>query len=237
MMRMPGILIPTVAVVAGVALTIMATQATRAPPRPLFEVAQLAMPASEQASPSRKEGQSTAHPTSSPVSARMIAPEVVAPPVIDVQEVERVEARPPLGGLGLAAPPKIGSPDDWDGTLLYRPMVTSSASFEAMGYTIFIAGTEPVTVDATCKFDGVPWQCGERALLAFRYWLRGRAPLCQVLPTGERQPLVAPCRLGKQDVGAWLVSNGWALARPGGGYEEAELVARRAGMGIFGPPD
>lgn len=236
MMRMPGILIPTVAVVVGIALTLMATQAMRVPPRPLFEPAQPAMSASERA-PSSDKGRSNTPLTLSSASARMIAPEVVAPPEIGVQDVERVDARPPLGGLGLAAPPKFGKPDDWDGTLLYRPMVTSSASFEAMGYTIFIAGTEPVAADATCKFDGVPWQCGERALLAFRYWLRGRAPLCQVLPTGERQPLVAPCRLGKQDVGAWLVSNGWALARPGGGYEEAEQVARRAGMGIFGPPD
>lgn len=237
MMRMPGVFIPAVAISVGVGLTIMATQTMRAPPHPLFEVVKPAMTAGERAATSRDKSQSNTRPALSSVSARMIAPEVVAPPVIDVQELQRAEARPPLGGLGLAAPPKIGRPDVWDGKLLYRPLVTSSASFEAMGYTIFIAGTEPVTADATCKFDGVPWQCGERALLAFRYWLRGRAPLCQVLPTGERQPLVAPCRLGKQDVGAWLVSNGWALARPGGGYEEAEQVARRAGMGIFGPPD
>lgn len=170
-------------------------------------------------------------------ATRAIAPDVVVPPEAAGQTLERVEARPPLGDLGLAPPPKPIAPDDWEGTLLYRPAVTSSASFESMGYTIFIAGTDAIGPDQTCEFEGVVWRCGERATLAFRYWLRGRAPLCQVFPPAERRPVAAACRLGKQDVGAWLVSNGWAHARPGGGYEKAEEVARTARMGVFGPPD
>lgn len=169
--------------------------------------------------------------------ARAIAPEIVAPPEIPGLGLERIEARPPLGELGLASPPKPVMPDDWEGTVLYRPVVTSSASFEAMGFTILVAGTEPVGLDQSCDFEGVAWRCGERARLAFRYWLRGRAPLCQVFPPAERQPVAAACRLGKQDLGAWLVSKGWAYARPGGGYEKAEAVARKARMGVFGPPD
>ena len=42
--------------------------------------------------------------------------------------------------------------------------------------------------------------------------------------------------LGKQDAGAWLVSNGWARAAPSGPYAQAEAEAREAGRGIFGPP-
>lgn len=42
--------------------------------------------------------------------------------------------------------------------------------------------------------------------------------------------------LGKQDVGAWLVANGWAMASPSGIYGKAESVARAAEMGVFGPP-
>jgi hypothetical protein len=178
----------------------------------------------------------TASPTK-PAASRAIAPDVVAPPEVAEIGLERIEARPPLGELGLAAPPKPVKPDDWEGTVLYRPVVTSSTSFEAMGYVILVAGTEPVGSDQSCDFEGVAWRCGERAKLAFRYWLRGRAPLCQVFPPAERQPVAAACRLGKQDVGAWLVANGWAYARPGGGYEKAEVVARKAKMGVFGPPD
>ncbi|WP_439502030.1 thermonuclease family protein [Aminobacter ciceronei] len=181
----------------------------------------------------------TGRPARSTESAasRAIAPHFVVPPEVSGLGLERIEARPPLSELGLASPPKPVKPDDWEGTVLFRPVVTSSASFEAMGHTIFVAGTEPVGPDQSCDFAGVAWRCGERARLAFRYWLRGRAPLCQVFSPAERQPVAAACRLGKQDIGAWLVANGWAYARPGGGYEKAEAVARKAKMGVFGPPD
>lgn len=171
------------------------------------------------------------------IAARAVAQDVVAQPQIAAGMIERVDARPPLGDLGLASPPRRIGPDEWKGTLLYRPTVRSSASFEAMGYTIYIAGIDAVDAHETCVSAGISWPCGERAMLAFRYFLRGRAPLCQVFPPAERQPVAATCRLGKQDLGAWLVANGWARARPGGGYEKAEQVAKQAMMGIFGLPD
>lgn len=211
--------------------------------QPIFEAAE---PAEPERHPIQGEESATVPPGDltvppgdlmKPEFARAVAPEIIAPPDMSGLVLERVEARPPLSELGLASPPKPIKPDDWAGTVLYRPVVTSSASFEAMGYSILVAGTEPVGPDKSCEFEGVAWRCGERARLAFRYWLRGRAPLCQVFPPAERLPVAAACRLGKQDVGAWLVSNGWAYARPGGGYEKAEEVARNAGMGVFGPPD
>ena len=55
-------------------------------------------------------------------------------------------------------------------------------------------------------------------------------------PQSERFAIVVRCRFGKQDVGAWLVSNGWARAAEGGPYRLAEIKAREAQMGIFGPP-
>lgn len=220
--------------IAAIALTIMAVKGAHQPPQPIFDGVSTAVPALP-APDDQSAGAAVAVAPPSP--ARSIAPEVVAPPEVARLELERIEARPPLGDLGLAPPPKRVGPDDWEGTLLYRPVVTSSATFEAMGYTIVVSGTKAIGSDQNCEFEGVAWRCGERAMLAFRYWLRGRAPLCQVFPPAERQPVAAACRIGKQDVGAWLVSNGWAHALPGGGYEKAEEVARKAGMGMFGPPD
>ncbi|MBB4651034.1 hypothetical protein GGQ99_002797 [Aminobacter niigataensis] len=220
--------------ISAVALTIMAAKSVHLPPPPVLE----SVPAETLSLPSpRHQGAGIAVAEVPPSPARSIAPDIVAPPEVARLQLERIEARPPLGDLGLAPPPKRVGPDDWEGTLLYRPVVTSSASFEAMGYVIFVAGAEAIDPGQTCRFEGVAWRCGERAMLAFRYWLRGRAPLCQVFPPAERQPVAAACRIGKQDVGAWLVSNGWAHALPGGGYEKAEEVARKAGMGVFGPPD
>ena len=92
-------------------------------------------------------------------------------------------------------------------------------------------------LDESCDYEGVSWQCGVRARTAFRLWLRGRALVCQ-LPDEEQAVTSARCRLAKQDAGAWLVANGWALAAPDGPYVQAEEKARAERMGIFGgPPD
>ncbi|MBZ9810534.1 thermonuclease family protein [Mesorhizobium sp. BR1-1-9] len=168
--------------------------------------------------------------------ARRVAEDVVAPPPIDLSEIERIEARPPLGDLGLAVPPKTPMPGDWGETLLFRPIATSSATFESMGRKVAVSGVASIEPKATCSFHDVAWSCGQRARAAFNSWLRGRALKCVVPPEIERFAIAAPCNLGKQDVGAWLVSNGWAIALPTGIYGKAQAVAEDAEVGIFGPP-
>ncbi|SDA84661.1 thermonuclease family protein [Mesorhizobium qingshengii] len=168
--------------------------------------------------------------------ARRIAEGLIAPPPVDASEIERVEARPPLGELGLAVPPKTPMPQDWRETLLYRPIATSSATFESMGRKVVISGVGSIEPDRTCSFGDITWPCGQRARAAFNSWLRGRALKCLVPPEVERFAVAAPCTLGRQDVGAWLVSNGWAMALPSGIYGKAQATAQGAEMGIFGPP-
>lgn len=168
--------------------------------------------------------------------ARMVDPESVAPPQIDVAMLERIDPRAPLSELSGPLPPKPAqAPPDG---IVYRPVAIESARFEAKDLTLTIAGTASLPVDETCVADGTEWACGLRARGAVRQWLRGRALNCD-FPDG---PLTGDqtltCRLGKQDVGAWLVSMGWARAAPGGPYVEAEAQARRHRMGMFGPaPD
>lgn len=168
--------------------------------------------------------------------ARKIAENLIAPPPLDASGIERVEARPPLSDLGLASPPKTPMPQDWRVTLLYRPVAISSAVFESMGRTVVISGTIDIAPGKTCSFGDAVWPCGQRARAAFNAWLRGRALKCFLPPDFDRFAIAAPCTLGKQDAGAWLVSNGWALASPFGIYGKAEATARGAGMGVFGPP-
>lgn len=167
--------------------------------------------------------------------ARKVAQDLIAPPRLDPAEIERAEPRPPLSELGLAVPPKTPMPGDWREVLLYRPVATSSAIFEAMGRKVVISGVQSIDLDSSCSFQDVSWPCGQRARAAFNSWLRGRALKCFVPPDVERFAIAAPCSLGKQDVGAWLVSNGWATALPSGIYGKAEATARKAEMGVFGP--
>jgi len=179
---------------------------------------------------------SPVHDTRPGQPARKIAEDLIAPPPLDPSGIERVEPRPPLSELGLAPRPKTPLPQDWRETLLFRPVAISSAVFEAMGRTVAISGTVDIGPDRTCAFDNTAWSCGQRARAAFNAWLRGRALKCFLPPDSDRFTVAAPCALGKRDVGAWLVSNGWAMAAPTGIYGKAEAVARDARMGIFGPP-
>lgn len=167
--------------------------------------------------------------------ARKVAQDLIAPPRLEPAEIERAEPRPPLSELGLAEPLKTPLPRDWREVLLYRPVATSSAMFESMGRKVVISGVQGIDLDRYCSFHNVSWPCGQRARAAFNSWLRGRGLKCFVPPDVERFAIAAPCSLGKQDVGAWLVSNGWATALPSGIYGRAEATARDAEMGIFGP--
>ncbi|MER8573908.1 thermonuclease family protein [Mesorhizobium sp. M1338] len=166
--------------------------------------------------------------------SRAIDPDLVAPPELPAEELERVEPREPLSKLALAVPPKPKMPDDWNGTKLFQPVAPAAGLIEAKGYSVAVSGIDIVSQDEICSDDGKSWPCGVRARTAFRAFLRGRAVACIVPPEGGRDLIAAECRIGKQDVGQWLVENGWARAANGGPYVEAGDKARTAKKGIFG---
>lgn len=177
-------------------------------------------------------------PPNPALHSRAIDPETVAPPALSDQELERVEPRAPLSDLALAGPPKpprTKMPGDWNGTKLFQPVAVAAGLIEGKGYAVAVSGVDVVKADETCSDDGRSWACGARARTAFRAFLRGRAVACAVPPEGGRDTISAECHIGNQDIGQWLVENGWARAAQGGPYVEAENKARTARKGIFGP--
>jgi endonuclease YncB( thermonuclease family) len=177
-----------------------------------------------------------------PAPSRMVAPTVIAPPELLAGEALLREApRQPLSQLSLALPPppppEFKNP--WAGKPLFRPVAVESAVFESGGHIIAIGGVKSIPVDESCTYENKSWPCGVKARAAFRLWLRGRALVCQIPEAEQNKEMMrARCRLAKEDVGAWLVANGWARAAPDGPYVQAEEKARTARIGIFGaPPD
>lgn len=171
-------------------------------------------------------------------AVRAIAPSIVAPPELDAAELDRAEPREPLSKLSLALPPSPETVDDWDGTTLFRPIAPAAGLVEAMGYSVSVAGADVLPAGQTCEHKGRKWDCGTRARTAFRGFLRGRAVICALPEGAAKGALSAPCRIGKQNLGKWLVANGWAPAASGGPYAELGNKAREAGKGIYGsPPD
>lgn len=167
-----------------------------------------------------------------PAIARPVAPLIVAPPPVGFGDLERIEAREPLGPAGRAHVPSEGPPKE---TMLHRPIVTEAGAFEAMGYNIRLPGLLVVPQEQICGEGEAAWPCGIHARTAFRNWLRGRALACIVPPTPPVGPVVTPCRLGKLDAGAWLVGQGWAQADPDDDrYATLENEASNARRGLHG---
>lgn len=154
----------------------------------------------------------------------------------DSSGFERIPPRQPLSRLSLALPPEPKVSDEWDGTLLHRAVASAAGVIEAQGHRVSIAGADLVEADEQCSYEGKSWNCGVRARTAFRALLRGRAPTCALPPEAASGAVAARCRIGKQDLGEWLVANGWARAEAGGPYAAAEARAREKRLGIFGPP-
>lgn len=152
---------------------------------------------------------------------------------------ERIAPRAPLSELALAAPPKPPKqtkPEDWKGTPLFQPVAKAAGLIDAKGYSIAVSGIDMVGLEETCTDAGKEWACGQRARTAFRGFLRGRAVVCKVPPENGRDIIAAECRIGKEDIGQWLVENGWARATAAGPYAEAGKQAEADRKGIFGPP-
>lgn len=206
-------------------------------PLPPSAVAEGLLPeaATSAVAPQGEPADAQAKPTA---ASRLVAPAIVAPPGLAAEELQREAPREPLSQLSLALPPPEFK-NEWAGKPLFRPVAMESAVFESGGHMIAIAGVKSVELDKSCVYEDASWPCGVRARTAFRLWLRGRALVCQIPEAEQDKPVMrARCRLAKQDVGAWLVSNGWALAVPDGPYVQAEEKARVGKVGIFGaPPD
>lgn len=230
--------------VASVAASQQAAPAVAAPPAAQAPP-ETKEPEASQPADALQPGQGSASEAVAPAGrlapSRLVAPAVVALPGSAVEELQREAPREPLSQLSLALPPPPPpeSRNPWAGKPLFRPVAVESAVFESGGYTVAIDGVKSVSPDENCTHEGTSWPCGVRARAAFRLWLRGRALVCQIPDAEEAgDAMRARCRLAKEDVGAWLVSNGWALAAPDGPYVQAEEKARAEKLGIFGaPPD
>lgn len=160
---------------------------------------------------------------------RAVAPETVAQPQVASDQLVRVEPRAPLSTF--SAPTRKRK----NHGRVFRPLIQSAGQFSGSGVAIELAGVLPTVADRMCVDGaGIEWPCGMRARAAFRAFVRGRALLCDLPEEITEKSYRVACTLGKQDVGSWLVAQGWAQAEADGPYVAAGNAARAAGKGIFG---
>lgn len=63
-----------------------------------------------------------------------------------------------------------------------------------------------------CEAGGYEYRCGQLAALALADHVGRQVVACEPRDTDRYRRIVAICRAGGEDLNAWLVSEGWALA-------------------------
>ena len=116
-----------------------------------------------------------------------------------------------------------------------RASVIDGDSIEVAGREIRLHGIDAPEGRQTCIAQGKRWRCGRRAARALARRISGKRVTCAQRDRDRYGRIVAVCRQGGQDLAAWLVAEGWALAyrRHSMAYVDEEAAARAARRGIW----
>lgn len=115
-----------------------------------------------------------------------------------------------------------------------RLEVTSAGGFRVVGRPFRFADVEPLAAEDTCRDQrGATWPCGQRARAALAALVRQRSVHCVETGTDGTTTMVR-CRVGRTDLSAWLVEQGWARPPQGSNrFASLHADARRSGVGQF----
>lgn len=117
-----------------------------------------------------------------------------------------------------------------------RATVVDGDTLVLAGARIRLEGVDAPESAQTCERGGVVWPCGRDVTLALRQFLQGRAVACTPEGRDRFGRILARCRAGEEDIGAWLVREGLAVAytRYSWRYLPQEAAARWHGRGLWG---
>ena len=121
------------------------------------------------------------------------------------------------------------------GAVSGKARVVDGDTLEIGGVRIRLHGVDAPESRQTCIAAGRRWPCGERATRALAGRIAGRTVACEERDRDRYGRIVAVCRHGGQDVNAWMVSQGLALAyrRYSRDYVAEEASARDARLGMW----
>lgn len=109
--------------------------------------------------------------------------------------------------------------------------------------TIHLFGIHIPELDRTCETRRRPAFCGTRAAIALDFRIDGFVR-CELLEEREDGTYTGRCRVDAsafdegEDLSAYLLERGWAVALPDAPveYQALEKVARARGLGLWGIP-
>ncbi len=113
--------------------------------------------------------------------------------------------------------------------------VIDGDTIEVHGQRIRLHGIDAPESRQLCRLDGKPWQCGKDAANALADKIGRQSVTRKELDRDRYKRIVAKCMVVGEDIGEWLVTNGWAVAYYLYSYEysRAEHRAKSARRGIW----
>jgi endonuclease YncB( thermonuclease family) len=117
--------------------------------------------------------------------------------------------------------------------------VVDGDTIEIRGAHIRLHGIDAPESRQVCNnANGEPWRCGQSAALALSNKTNGK--IVQCFPRGQDRYLrtVAICHLDGEDIGRWMVAEGWAVAyrRYSMDYVAEENGAKERRVGVWSGP-
>ena len=117
-------------------------------------------------------------------------------------------------------------------------IVQDDGSLRVQGRTIRLFAVHIPSSERICRTLIRPVRCAPQAVLALDFRIGARFARCQRAGAARDGSLLAVCRVEGQDLGAYLIAQGLALARPEApfSYIALERIARARHLGLWGFP-
>ncbi len=116
--------------------------------------------------------------------------------------------------------------------------VHDDGSLRISGRTYRLYGIYVPPTERTCREFERPLKCGSRAALALDFKIGANFVRCEAKHKNDDGTISAVCTVNGEDLAAYLLERGWAVALPDAPfeYQTLEKIARHKNIGIWGIP-
>ena len=117
-------------------------------------------------------------------------------------------------------------------------IIQDDGSLRIDGRTYRLYGIHIPATGQNCRSFERPPNCGTRAALALDFKIGANFVRCEPHERNDDGTITAYCTVNGEDLAAYLLERGWALALPDAPfeYQALEKIARSRGMGVWGLP-
>jgi len=139
-----------------------------------------------------------------------------------------------IGPAQSTQPPGMGA--GVAGDITGRPRIIDGDTIVIASERIRLDWIDAPETRQQCKINGKPWRCGQAATAALKKLIGNAAVRCKTHGRGKYGRLLGIRYVGKKNINAWMVRNGWAvdyLRYSNGAYRTEQLHAQRDKLGIW----